>query len=299
MMILRLLPGLFQTLSSIHFFEAIARPSDAEEMPPPHLQNLSSARAYSGNNQALTPRTPHSRAGRAEEAFTEVELEQFGDDEYRAYSDVQQQSEPLLASSASATFPPSGIRARGDDVHSRDTRKARTSGRILQWIVTHVGLVLGALVATFLFFMIILSLKRPDTLLRAIGEKNVTVSEGGSTAHTEQDTTEITDPAQEFPVNDANIISYANYTHFPLRPDEYHAECQKLMGGFMPPRPYWWGEKDVLHHSDPDSDTYPLPEGERTQVCSSTITYMLDGYVGLSADLALMAQAAALAREVG
>jgi hypothetical protein len=33
-------------------------------------------------------------------------------------------------------------------------------------------------------------------------------------------------------------------------------------------------------------------------VCSSTITYVLDGNVGLFFDLALVAQAAALAREV-
>jgi hypothetical protein len=33
-------------------------------------------------------------------------------------------------------------------------------------------------------------------------------------------------------------------------------------------------------------------------VCSSTITYMLDGTVGLFYDLALIAQTAALAREV-
>lgn len=55
------------------------------------------------------------------------------------------------------------------------------------------------------------------------------------------------------------------------------------------------GPLDVLHHDEaPD---YQLPEGE-TAVCSATITYMLDGSVGLLADLALMAQVAALAREV-
>jgi len=52
---------------------------------------------------------------------------------------------------------------------------------------------------------------------------------------------------------------------------------------------------DVPHH-DKKND-YKLPEGEPTTVCKSTITYMLDGKVGLVADLALMAQTAALARE--
>jgi len=45
------------------------------------------------------------------------------------------------------------------------------------------------------------------------------------------------------------------------------------------------GALDVKHHTD-------------KSICSSTITYMLDGTVGLSADLALLSQAAALAREV-
>ncbi|RXW22678.1 hypothetical protein EST38_g3189 [Candolleomyces aberdarensis] len=38
-------------------------------------------------------------------------------------------------------------------------------------------------------------------------------------------------------------------------------------------------------------------DGPNDNICNSTITYMLDGNVGLAADLALMAQAAALARE--
>lgn len=54
---------------------------------------------------------------------------------------------------------------------------------------------------------------------------------------------------------------------------------------------------DVSHHDDVTD--YHLPEGETTTACSKTITYQLDGTVGLTADLALMAQAAALAREVG
>lgn len=49
------------------------------------------------------------------------------------------------------------------------------------------------------------------------------------------------------------------------------------------------------------SATAKLPNkpGKGDKICASTMTYMLDGKVGLMADLALMAQVAALAREVG
>lgn len=50
------------------------------------------------------------------------------------------------------------------------------------------------------------------------------------------------------------------------------------------------GDMDVLHDDENVKGT--------GKVCSSTITYMLGGTVGLSADLALIAQAAALAHEV-
>jgi hypothetical protein len=76
---------------------------------------------------------------------------------------------------------------------------------------------------------------------------------------------------------------------------EYQAECGKLLGELN--GPYWSGQEDVIHH-EAKPGKYPVAEGMPTQICSKTITYMLDGYVGLLADLALMAQAAGLAREV-
>lgn len=87
---------------------------------------------------------------------------------------------------------------------------------------------------------------------------------------------------------DFSVISYENYTAFPLTPSQYRDECQKMTPVFMSVhRGYWAPAKsDVLHH----------PVIDRT--CKSTITYMLGGGVGLLADLALMAQAAGLAREV-
>jgi len=52
----------------------------------------------------------------------------------------------------------------------------------------------------------------------------------------------------------------------------------------------YWGEEGMHVMDVPHNDRRP-------GVCSSTITYMLDGRVGLGSDLTLMAQVAALARE--
>ena len=246
---------------------------------PPRLQNLPTASARVPTGQ-LTPRTPHSRAGRAEEAFTEIEMDQFGDSDYREYT-LQQQSEPLLTSSAGTAFPPSGYRVRGDD--DRDTRtKGRNHRDIFLWLLANMGLILGSGLAIVLFLMIVLSYKRPDVLLSTIGAENAA-------------SPIMTTPEQDAPLDTKNIISYENYTHFPLAPMEYQAECEKLL--FEVNAPYWSGQEDVIHHG-PKPGKYPVAEGLPTQICSKTITYMLDGYVGLLADLALMAQAAGLAREV-
>ena len=256
-------------------------------MPPQRLQNLPASSALVSPGQ-LTPRTPHSRAGRAEEAFTEIEMDQFGDSDYREYT-LQQQSEPLLASSDSAAFPPSGYRVRGDD--DRDTgARGRNHRNIFRWIVANSGLILGSGLAVVLFLMIIISYKRPDVLLSTIGVEDAASPSATAppiAAAPEQDDTHSLDPE--------HIISYENYTHFPLDPMEYLAECNKLVG--EPIGPYWSGQKDVIHHGV-NSGKYPVAEGLPTQICSKTITYMLDGHVGLLADLALMAQAAGLAREV-
>ncbi|KZT43870.1 hypothetical protein SISSUDRAFT_977592 [Sistotremastrum suecicum HHB10207 ss-3] len=76
---------------------------------------------------------------------------------------------------------------------------------------------------------------------------------------------------------------------FPLEPLQYAAECWKMHQKPAPHPPYWeageHGVMDVAHDTS------------NPNVCSSTITYQLDGYVGLFADLALIAQVAALARE--
>lgn len=253
--------------------------------PPPPLSNAPNTSARI-QHEPLTPRTPHSRSGRAEEAFTEIELEQYGDSDYREYA--QQQQEPLLASSSSAGFPSSGYRARGDD-NPDVQKKSRGPLVVMQWLVSRCGLVFGSALALVLFLTIILSYRNPDYL------RSVSGIAGSSPSPIPIPTPQQDDNTLLHP---ENIISYENYTHFPLDPLEYKYECHKLMGEFMPPMRFWSGEEDVVHHDKVDPGKYPAPEGLPTQICHKTITYMLDGHVGLLADLALMAQAAGLAREV-
>ena len=249
--------------------------------PPPPLSNIPTASARL-KPDPLTPRTPHSRSGRAEEAFTEIELEQYGDSDYREYAQ-QQQQEPLLASSSSAGFPSSGYRAKGDD-NMDAKKKSRGPLVVMQRLVSRCGLVFGSALALVLFLTTVVSYNHPDYLLSVSG-----ISPSPIPTPKQDDITLL---------HPENIISYENYTHFPLDPLEYKNECHKLMGGFMPSMKFWSGEKDVVHHDTVDPGKYPTLEGLPTRVCNKTITYMLDGHVGLLADLALMAQAAGLALEV-
>lgn len=270
---------------------------------PPNLLVSAATSSSRRDYQILTPRTPHSRAGRAEEGYTEVELEQGGQDDNDVhYSGTQHQSEPLLASSSSDTFPPSGIRARGDDQEFR-TGHVSALERVVRSAMKHAGLALGSLLALILFFMIIVAYREPEVMMEAIGanktalgsvdELQTGTSEPAATPSPTQSPAATTETSL-----DEHIISYAQYDHFPLYPHQYRDECDKLMSGLIPPAPYWSGDKDVVHHDTADPGKYPTPEGAWTSICTSTITYQLDGYVGLLADLALMAQAAALAREV-
>ena len=83
------------------------------------------------------------------------------------------------------------------------------------------------------------------------------------------------------------LISYENYTKFPLTPKQYRAECRKMHHGEMRHMAYWTDLMvDVPHSSS------------ALGICKSTITYMLGSEVGLMGDLALLAQVAALAESV-
>jgi len=87
------------------------------------------------------------------------------------------------------------------------------------------------------------------------------------------------------------VISYENYTEFPLTAKQYRAECRKIHEGGMRHMAYWTDMMvDVLHP--------PFAPGSDEGVCTRTVTYMLGSEVGLMGDLALLAQVAALADSV-
>lgn len=283
---------------------------------PPPLQNLSSDRPYTSNYEiqtTLTPRTPHSRAGRDEEARhagdeTDYEMEVIPGLGDRAYDNPygDQQQEPLLASSASASFP---RRTFADSERIRKSRRLELSWELL---LSRLPLAVGGTTALLLLFMIVLSLSKPGVLQSAIGASKPANNDVGEVA----DEAVVYPPAGAMPPTPteetvsktAPILSYANYTSFPLTPVQYLEECitfqnalGRVVGG------YWYtppeGPLDVVHKDDnaeyQKTKTHThLPEMEEKKICSKSITYMLDGYVGLAADLALMAQVAGLAREV-
>lgn len=212
----------------------------------PGALSISSARAGRFAGQAISPRTPSSRASA----------------HFRTDSMLR---EPLLASSdANYEFDTSSEEALSSAVNG--TRTLAGQGFTPSTIR---ALLLGSLITAFALALSVLHLYSKN--VEQISDVSVTHNSSMTLAH---------------------IISYENYTVFPLQPEQYLAECRALTGNFMPNTGYWttpsMGIADVVH---------PLDDG-RTDVCLSTITYMLDGRVGLMADLALVAQTAAMAREV-
>ena len=272
-------------------------------MPPNHhLSDILVTGRPSHPDHVLTPRTPHSRAGRAEEGFTEVELQTYQDDESDDWK--SQQSQPLLSP---------GYRSRGDD-HDRPATKDAERRSVMYWIqhvVNMLPLAGGSFVAFLLLAFIVVSITKPGKLESAFlstpGTFMETTNLDLAAPTSKQPSPSALEPqptssgsASDHSQLHTQLISYENYTSFPLSGNEYRAECNKLMGGFMSHGEYWetrhGGGMDVEHHDD--NTNYHLPEGELTKVCSKTVTYLLDGHVGLVADLALMAQAAAFAHEV-
>lgn len=132
-----------------------------------------------------------------------------------------------------------------------------------------ISLILGSLSACFLFGLAVISYTHPGSLQEYLGVKTA----------------------------DGELLSNA-----PLHPSEYVAQCRALNQGFMAHGNYW--DKPLMdmasHNITGDEEAIPEDEDEddMAPICSKTITYVLDGNVGLLADLALIAQAAALAREV-
>lgn len=274
---------------------------DVKFMARPRPLQLASGTPKSSDYQSLTPRTPHSRAGRAEEAFSDIELTDIHEAEEDYQSPQQQQSKPLLTSSRD------GYRSRGDEYDERHRAGMGQKRWTFARMVSLLPLVLGALTGLLLLFLIFASFQRPDTLHKIVGaippsEEAIDVEQPAA-----QQADPVVSPVPSPPISTAqpsqhansttthtvnlgNAISYENYSTFPLKPDEYRAECSKHNSGFMK---HFGGFWDVPMHGPVD-----VAHEENDKVCKSTITYMLDGKVGLLADLALMAQVAAMAREV-
>ncbi|KAG7451788.1 uncharacterized protein BT62DRAFT_880988 [Guyanagaster necrorhizus] len=206
---------------------------------------------------SLTPRTPQYRSGRAEEGYTQDELREMHG-EYPE-DDPQSSAAPLLSAGSPRTDEPKGGKAMAATAASK------------------LPIVFLSFVAGFIFFLTVVEYRRPGTLEWYLGIPIPSFEQMPASTGNHDD------------LNSSLIISYENYTSFPLSTHDYLVECYKMHpGGFMPSTRFWEptaaGLMDVVHGEDKD-------------VCSSTITYMLDGKIGLVADLALMAQAAALARE--
>ncbi|KAJ3934743.1 MAG: hypothetical protein NXY57DRAFT_914158 [Lentinula lateritia] len=229
---------------------------------------LASASAY--EHQSLTPRTPRSRAGFG--GYEEAELgernRQHDDDDEE---DVRSSAAPLLH--------PSVGNDNNDGLWRKDVQSFLGLDKVSpDMIAERLPVVAGCLIAGLLLFFALVAFRSPGTLEYYIG----------ATVPSEANFT--TSPTSVSPEDPSLLISYANYTSFPLLPTEYVSECYKVYPeGRMKPTKYWGEDgvptKDVTHHE--------RPEG----TCSSTITYMLDGRIGLASDLALIAQIAALARE--
>ncbi|KAJ6520177.1 hypothetical protein C8R45DRAFT_51738 [Mycena sanguinolenta] len=252
----------------------------------PRPSPLSAApNSYPRYDTQLTPRTPHSRAGRAEETYSAVELEEIdfdNDDDYASV--VQQQNAPLLSSSASNSFPEIGYRNRGDDYNERASRKEK-GGLTAEKLMSRLPLALYSSVAAVLLVLVFFSLREPETLKKYVG----------ATGPSEAASAPGSAPLGHVPEG-VTLISYENYTSFPLDPIDYRDECIKLNSGLMTPHRYWTEHhpRDVPHVDEQPG--YVLPSAQ-APICKRTITYQLDGWAGLMVDLALIAQAAALARE--
>jgi len=141
-------------------------------------------------------------------------------------------------------------------------------------------LLLGTLLACALFGLIVLSYKHPGQLQEFISKKG----------------------SRPSPVTDKAVKTISSPPTMPLHPSEYVSRCKKLNSGFMSHGDYWDESTmdmgmDSIHEAAEETSekNYKLPEGI---MCSKSITYLLDGEVGLLADLALISQASALAREV-
>jgi hypothetical protein len=180
----------------------------------------------------------------------------------------ESQGEPLLHSSGDATSPDQQSSLVEDEEGNRKEKPLKLP--YLHISLDYVKRVTTLLVIGLLLLLAVVAYNRnPEPLI------NSPLHQG--------ERPEITSPSPE------NTIDYSSYISFPLTPLQYAAECWKLHQGLVQHMGYWVvpekGIMDVSHKSF-------------SRTCNSTITYQLDQYSGLFAQLALLAQVAALAREV-
>ncbi|KAF5375160.1 hypothetical protein D9758_000476 [Tetrapyrgos nigripes] len=213
---------------------------------------------------------------RAEEAYGPAELElDLDEDDGNGYEDAgHQQSLPLL-SSASDSFPPSGHRNVGDDrIAARSTKSFITEkGKwVMSKMASNLSVLVWSVIASALLFLVIVSYQKPGTLEKYVGAPTPSQASDASESSLKE----------EIP----SVTFHYNATQFPLLPADYVQACYVMNKEHPNMGDYWDMPEniDVTHQKDDD-------------VCTSTITYMLDGRIGLVSDLALIAQAAALARE--
>ncbi len=82
--------------------------------------------------------------------------------------------------------------------------------------------------AGFLFFLTVVAYWRPGTLEWYLGVPVPFFKQGPASSENHND------------LNSSLIISYENYTSFPLSTHDYLVECYKMHpGGFMPPTKFW------------------------------------------------------------
>jgi hypothetical protein len=148
---------------------------------------------------------------------------------------------------------------------------------VRRWTVNafeRAPLAIGTVVALLLFGLWVLSVKRPEVLQQVLGTSNSTddASTGSKLAS-------------------IHGIDYSNYTTFPLTSAQYEEQCWKVQSKMKGHGKFW----DIMPGMDLD---VPHEDTKGGKVCSSTVTYLLDGSTGLVFHLAIIAQLAAMAREV-
>lgn len=233
---------------------------------------MSSTRPSTTDYQNLVPRTPRSTRNTSF-AAKQSHLSTVQDADEVDYL----QTSPLLQSARSPSFPPDvHTSLPSGNEHSKARRRSRFGAleTVRRWTVNafeRAPLAIGTVVALLLFGLWVLSIKQPEVLQQVIGTSNST-NDASSLAS-------------------IHGIDYSNYTAFPLTSVQYEEQCWKVQSKMKGHGRFW----DVMPGMDLD---VPHANAKDGKVCSSTITYLLDGSTGLVLHLAIIAQLAAMAREV-